>query len=437
MKIGLIGTFDVDNFGDCLFPELYQHLLATHLPQAQVTLYSPVAQRSAILSFDEVRALPARIQQTAAFDEDALILIGGETIGIGHSAGTFNFPRTSLSAYLRLWMMPVLAQLDPNARPNFFGAHCVGALKMPAHINSQIADVLRAAQHCAFRDAYSVSWIKRGDVAFPREIDPMFLIDQLCPANVWAQLAATHVPQAYRDSGYLVAQVTMGYGGNDLDGWCDAVAAIAQSRGQPVVLLPICHFLEDEAYLRIAQHRLTARGVDCTLVPGRINVKDTAAVIGASSGYIGTSLHGAVTAVAFGKPLAVMGHSMDGKHAGSLQAVGIDGVVTTTPAGLPVCFATSVASDLGAARDAAQSAAKASFETLLQAMQSPREIDPTQAETAQKAAQALQAWEAAQVPPLSKAEIKRQLLRVLHRMPWLSQRYRAMRLKQKVARAAA
>ena len=67
---------------------------------------------------------------TDAFDEDALILIGGETVGVGHSAGTFNFPRTTLSAYLRLWMMPVLAQLDPATRPRFFGAHCVGAIKM-------------------------------------------------------------------------------------------------------------------------------------------------------------------------------------------------------------------------------------------------------------------------------------------------------------------
>lgn len=435
MKIGLIGTFDVDNFGDCLFPELYQHLLEEHVPGAQISLYSPTAKTSDILSFDHVHALPAQLDQVAVFDEDALILIGGETIGVGHSAGTFNFSRTSLSAYLRLWAMPVLAQLDPDARPTFFGAHCVGALKKPTQINTQIADALSAAQHCAFRDAFSVSWIKTDEIAFSREIDPMFLIDHLRTAPQWHEIAQRYVPVDYQGSGYLVAQVTMGYGGDDLDNWCDAVAEVSRNTDQPVILLPICHFLDDEVYLAIAQTRLQARGVDCTLIGGRINVKDTAAIIGASAGYIGSSLHGAVTAVAFAKPLAVLGHSMDGKHAGSLQAVGITGAVTTTPAGLPACFASTAASDVKAARLRAQDAARSSFATLLAALETLHEIDPKQAQIAQKAAVSLHAWEMDQVRPFSKSEIKRQLLRALHRIPVLSKPYRAFRIKQKVARA--
>ena len=436
MKIGLIGTFDVDNFGDCLFPEMYQHLLTEHLPHTQISLYSPVAKRSDILSFDQVQALPSQLTQTTHFDEDALILIGGETIGVGHSAGTFNFPRTSLSAYLRLWMTPVLAQLDPKARPKVFAAHCVGALKMPAQINRQIADVLAAAGHCAFRDAFSVSWITHDQVRFPREIDPMFLIDHLQTLAQWAALAQRHVPAHYVDSGYIVAQLTLGYGGNDLDAWCEAIAQIAQRAGRPVVLLPICHFLDDEAYLALAYDRLHSLGVDCTLVKGRINVKDTAAIIGGSAGYIGSSLHGAVTAVAFAKPLAVLGHSMDGKHAGSLEAVGITGAVTTTPAGLPACFATTAASDLTAARMRAQTAARASFDKLLGALDSIAETDPVTAQKAQDAARALHQWETDQVPAFSKAEIKRVLLRLLHRMPAISKPYRALRIRQKMARAA-
>lgn len=435
MKIGLIGTFDVENFGDCLFPELYQHLLSQHRPDAVISLYSPAARCADILSFDHVNALPAQLHDTGVFDEDALILIGGETVGVGHSSGTFNFPRDSLSAYLRLWMMPVMAMLDPDTRPEFFGAHCVGAIKMPATTNAQVADVLAAANHCAFRDAFSVSWITSGDTAFAREIDPMFLIDHLTDAVGWQALAADHLPDGFADGAYIAAQISMGYGGNDLDAWCDAVAQIAQQTGHPVALLPICHFLEDEAFLAQAQTRLTQRGVRAALIAGRINVKHTAAIIGRSAGYIGSSLHGAVTAVAFAKPLAVLGHSMDGKHEGSLRAVGISGAVTTTSAGLVACFETTAGSDLPAARIQAQNAARASFDRLLMAMDAPRDIDPIQAEKAQNTAQALHELEQDMMPVASFQEIKRRLLRALHRVPVLSKPYRALRMRQKLRRA--
>lgn len=435
MKIGLVGTFDVENFGDCLFPELYQHLLAAHRPDAEITLYSPTNRCADILSFDAVHALPAHLDQTSTFDEDALILVGGETVGVGHSAGTFNFPRHTLSAYLRLWMMPTLAQLDPDTRVKFFGAHCVGATKMPAQINVQVAKVLAGAAHCAFRDAFSVSWITSAQTQFSHEIDPMFLIDHLCDASTWDRLAADHLPDGYAAEAYLIAQMTMGYGGDHLDAWCDAVAALSRQTGHPVVLLPICHFLDDEAFLAVAETRLIARGIDCTLIKGRINVKDTAALIGRSAGYIGSSLHGAVTAVAFGKPLAVLGHSMDGKHEGSLRAVGITGAVTTEPSGLVSCFATTAGSDRQAARTRAQDAARASFDTLLDALDAELTPDPTAVQLAQDTAQVLHHDEMAAMPVGSKAEMKRVVLRLLHRVPMLSRPYRAFRMHQKLRRA--
>jgi hypothetical protein len=178
-----------------------------------------------------------------------------------------------------------------------------------------------------------------------------------------------------------------------------------------------------------------ARDVRCALITGRINVKATAAIIGRSAGYIGSSLHGAVTAVAFAKPLAVLGHSMDGTHEGSLRPVGITGAVTTTPAGLVACFATTAARDLDAARQGAQDAARTSFQTLLNALDAPREIDPKHAQTAQKTAKSLCALEQQMMPAGSLQDIKRHLLRLLHRVPLLSKPYRAFRMQQKLRRA--
>ncbi|MEL6641145.1 MAG: polysaccharide pyruvyl transferase family protein [Pseudomonadota bacterium] len=435
MKIGLIGTFDVENFGDCLFPELYQHLLAQHRPDTEITLYSPRPVCAEILSFDAVRALPADLSDTQAFDEDALILIGGETIGVGHSSGTYNFARETLSAFLRLWTAPVLAQLDPTARPRFFGAHCVGARKMPAETNKRVAQVLSGASYCSFRDAFSAEWIQTAESRFAQEIDPMFLIDHLCGDHKWATLAQKHLPQGITPDGYLVAHMTMGYGGNDLDAWCAAVGALSQETGLPVVLLPICHFLNDERFLAAAQSKLSVAGIRTHLIRGKINVKETAALVGQSAGYIGSSLHGAVTAVAFAKPLAVLGHSMDGKHEGSLRAVGINGAVTTSPGDLPDCFRRTDAMDHSDARQRAQSAARASFDRLLCALDTAPQPSRAVAEQAKAAAAALHQSEMAEVPPGSAAEIKRLAFRALTRVPALDRPYRAFRMRQKLGSA--
>ncbi len=435
MKIGLIGTFDVENFGDCLFPELYAHLLAVHHPNAEVTLYSPTPNSAKILSYDGVKALPAYVDQTDSFDEDVLLLIGGETVGVGHSAGTFNFPRTTLSAYLRLWMTPILAQLDKRSRPKFFGAHCVGAIKMNAEVNELVARALAAAKFCSFRDVFSSEWIKTDQIQFNREIDPMFQIDQLCDDCTWQGLAARNMPQQMQDNRYLVAQLSLGYGGNNLDAWCDAVARIHQKTSMPVILLPICHFLGDEKLLEVALQRLSSTVKDCHLVRGQINVKETAALIGRSAGYIGSSLHGAVTAVSVGKPLAVLGHSMDGKHEGTMKAVGIHGAVTTTPQGLVECFERTSSMDAQATRANAQMAAEVSFRSLLDALANDKQTTPQISAEALNAARSLRKYEAERVRFGSAAETKRLILRTLHSVPAFSEAYSARRIRKKLRSA--
>lgn len=435
MQIGLVGTYDVDNFGDCLFPELYAHLLGTALPDARFTLYSPRPRAARILSFDTVRALPDRLDTAQALTDDALILTGGETLGFGHSSGTYNFPRAFLSAYSRLWLAPLQAALTSGGATKFI-VHCVGARKMGDSLNQLAARALQGAALCTLRDAFSQSWIRDGRLEFTVATDPMFLMDRIQTPAQWTARRQAILPKGFGGKkGYLVAQLSLGYGGNALDDWCTAVAGIATERDLEVVLLPICHFLEDEHYLGLAGDRLSALGVTNHLVKGRINVKDTLSVISGAYGYVGSSLHGAVAAVAFGIPLAALGHTPDGKHEGTLNSVGIYGCTGTKVTDLPACFKHSETLDLTAARHRAQTQAETDFATLLDALAAPVNLSEGARDRALAAISELAQREQTLHRGGSVYEIKRLVLRLLQRSGLYSV-YGRTRARQRIARAA-
>jgi len=435
MRIGLVGTYDVDNFGDCLFPELYTHLLSEALPEASFTLYSPRPKAAQILSFDTVRALPARLDQSDQMTDDALILTGGETLGTGHSSGTYNFPKSVLSAYSRLWLAPLHAALTSNGATRFI-VHCVGARKMDPVTNQLAARALQGAALCTFRDAFSQSWIRDGEEKFGVATDPMFLMDHIQTPDQWAARRAALLPDGFEASkGYLVAQLSLGYGGNALDRWCQALAEIAGERDLNVVLLPICHFLEDEHYLGLARDRLQALGVTPHLVAGQLNVKDTLSVISGTSGYVVSRLHGVVAAVAFGIPLAVLGHSPDGKHEGTLNSVGIYGCTGTEPAQLPACFAHSETLDLRAARTRAQDQARADFANVLAAITRPEPLSATALHMSLEAIDQLALREQTARQGGLGYELKRFLLRIMQHSGLYSL-YGKARARQRIARAA-
>ena len=417
MKIGLIGTFDVENFGDCMFPELYAHLLSRRFNSVEVALFSPTSRAAEILSYTIVHGLPQYEDRTglAALDADVLLLIGGETIGHGHSSGTFNFRRATLSAYLRLWLAPILATRAADQRPYYFAAQSVGAIKMPKDVSIEVAACLVAADRVRFRDNFSVEWIRSENIEFEADVDPMFLIDQIRSEADWQAHAKACLPDDIEPGGYIAAQVSLGYGRNDFTAWVSSIAEIAEQENKPVVLVPICHFMEDTRLLSKLEPMLKKAGVRVHLVPGLRNVKETAALVAMAAGYVGSSLHGAVTSVAFGRPIAVLGHSLDGKHAGTLASVGVTGCVTTNNHELPTCFRASLARDRDADRRVAHSRAQKSIDALFDAIE--QKASEACTEYFETAATSLIARER---KPQIRQDIKRVALRMIRKMSLVS-----------------
>ncbi|AKQ40992.2 hypothetical protein CP97_01400 [Aurantiacibacter atlanticus] len=431
MKIGLVGTFDVDNYGDCLFPELYAHEIAKRIPGARFTLYSPFARAARILSFDTVLALPATLD-AASFDEDVLVLTGGETLSSGHNSGTYIVPLSTLSHYLRLWLVPTMAATTSTTK---FIAHSVGVRNGPAD-NSLVARLLESADRISLRDASSHS---RLDEKFTVDVDPVFLLPDMLSQDDWTRRCAGLLPDGLECGSYIAVQATNSYFAAELDEWCDEVAKVLKATGKKALMVPVCHFLEDYRFLEIAGARLAARYPELAdtlyfLPQDRQNVMDTAALIARSAGYIGTSLHGAVTAAAFALPMSVYsGHGKkNGKHYQTLLAAGIDDGVFHSLDDLADCFAASGASDLVARSKVAQDRARKSVEILSEAILAPKEtrppLDPADISAICQADRT--------TVSTCKERVKRRVFSLLRSFPTLYEGYRSIRLRHQFANVA-
>lgn len=366
MKIGLVGTFDVNNFGDCLFPELYVHELMQRLPGAELKFFSPTSRAAEILSLETVDQIPVSKKDIEKFDCDVLILIGGETLTIGHSLGTYIFPLQEFSAALRLWLAPLLYSASSSGK--IFCIHSVGKSGIPTEVEETMTELLSHTQRLSVRDEFSSEFFSKFDIDHFIDIDPVFRISLMATKKKWHSAAKKLLPSNYHDGNYVVAQISSPYLHVNIRGWCEQIARISRTHKKKILLLPICHFLHDAVLLKKAQKILHELEIDAILIPELLNVKETVAILALSSGYCGSSLHGAVVALSFAKPVSVLSNSADGKHTGVMQSVGLQGVVANSFDDLPGCFTKSLEYDLGTISDHAMERADAGLEELVRSI---------------------------------------------------------------------
>lgn len=369
-KIGFVGTFEVANYGDCLFPLVYMALFREHGIQPAFSFHSPRSGVSGLADYGPVQALPARLKANA-FDEDVLILCGGETLGLGHSGGLYNFPANTLSAFARMWLGPVAAAAAGELG---FYVHCVGMPTGDLDARPAIAQALSHANWVTVRDEVTAA---RLEGRFAVKVDPVFAVSSLAAQDEWDRRAQAVLPAGFAPGNYLCAHISSPYVAGGLPQWCDQVARIARQRDLRVLLLPVCHFLDDHATLEIARDTLVSRGLSPDIVQfpgdGHKHVLTTAALIGSSGGIVTSSLHAMVTAVSFGVPFACFpgAGKKNGKHAQTLRAVGLSNGIALQMGEITAAFDATWPLDHEASRAHAVVIARAHFGELVDALGQP------------------------------------------------------------------
>lgn len=310
MRIALYGTFDVENYGDLLFPLIAQRRLAGI--GAQIACISPAGGSPqwgdccASISSDEAEAE----------EFDGVLVGGGELIHSlpWHSGGYDRGGLTGFTAYPQLWLgSAYLAALQEIP-------YCWNAPGVPGPLAPDAARLATWAtsvsRYVSVRDRRSAALLKEAGVTKPVRVVPDTGLDV---AKLWTsdELEEAHRGayelrgQEIGDRPPLSMHVTARYVRETdaaLAGRLDRMCAAANTGAALIAIGPIHG---DDATQRDIGALMTRAAV---VVERPRSLREVVAVISRSRAYVGSSLHGFITACAFGLPAMLVVSEVQRAH---------------------------------------------------------------------------------------------------------------------------
>ncbi len=300
MKVAHLGTFDVDNYGDLLFPLIAEW----RLPSVEWVHVSPVGEEVSFADAVDVIG----VSGLQGISIDALVVGGGNIVHLRRSpiksyvsVGAFAYPSLILGA---------LKHSFRRAIPLIFNGPSIRRLSMGYIERNMLKWVFRSANYSALRDEYSAAWASENGARQVALIpDTAFDISRMWPLQAEAC-------SAYKKK--ITVHVNNRYGGCVHD-TARAIDRVSQVLGGEVCFLPIgpCH--GDIEYMQVIRDLMKEPWHEIA----DFSLRGFAHAIAQSSIYVGSSMHGFITAMSYGVPgLLVLNDEPMEKFRGLLRTLG-------------------------------------------------------------------------------------------------------------------
>jgi hypothetical protein len=329
-----IGAFDLASYGDQLYPLVAAAELGRRLDDVELLPFSPMG---VVDTGDEPNAAAwalghwseERAARLAA--QSSLVLCGGGEIVYGD--GTLYTPfygidrRDASALGIDRWFIEVLGAAERSCPVAW---HAPG---VPAELDSATAlRVRRAAEHralVAVRDEASRQRLEAAGVEGEIEVvpDSALLMNRVLTPEA---LAAARERLRYAELLPPDGRVVVVQGNNTMTPLAEELARAFDEHAPDLQIVTIsvspCH--GDQLFAEELRSRSTRRTWD---VPVTASLEEVAATIAGADCYLGVSLHGAITAVAYGRPSVTYDPFGQAKLAGFAELAGIPGSRTGDP----------------------------------------------------------------------------------------------------------
>lgn len=322
LKFYLLNVSDNANYEDLLFPLILTDYLKGIHPEAEVTNYAPIRSNWSALG-----ALPTLSYRDFVNDyrdhPEAIVIVGG--------GGLFNTAwdqlRWRLSPIVvrmyrhrqlrrvlrklntvRRTLSPIPIHLpfvlsDEHFKETRVYYNSVGGFPMDHRALDQedVEHLNRATTRLTVRDHSVVANMKRYDVPLELIPDSALIMSDVFPVTELEKQVRPEIVEFAKGSPYLCVQLGKDLGPKDVDQFIKDLLSEAEASGYRLVLSPIKYRIP---------HRIGDEGVLGELAERHSKVKmiapqslfETMYLIAQSGGYLGTSLHGFITAYSFGVP---------------------------------------------------------------------------------------------------------------------------------------
>ena len=306
-KIAHFGAFDHNSYGDLLFPKL----LEKFLPEFSITAVAPTGIPTAWSDASPIIGVDEALQRT---DWDGIIIGGGDIIqagvwGANKWLASQSVPFSGLPA---LWAGAAFLSAKLNI-PAVWSTPGV-PLPLPDWFSSCARQALECVDYLSVRDTDSRGNLVRFTQA-PIAVMPdlSIVLPRLWPEVNHGRrlvLSLSHVDRDHRAS--------------DIKRFIRKCHQRHEFREHDILVAPLMDWeFEDTSPVQA----LHASSIGARFATECDTLESLARLIGGSSGYIGNSLHGLITAIAYKVPavLVVPYHNQAAhKYRGFLEAVGLD-----------------------------------------------------------------------------------------------------------------
>ena len=314
IRIAQVGTFDVENFGDLLFPTMIEFKYS----DCEIDLYSPVGNAAKPFEPDRyVYTVTDLDERCAQYGYDAILIGGGDLLRVDKNVSVDY--ESSYATVINIWQIPILVA-EKYGIPVLLNAPGV-PFEFCGMEQRLVKLLLSSVSYLSVRDERSARFLEQcGLVDIVRVPDTVLLISQCFGTDEMAGVRNVLVQNGVLPDWdrYLVVQHNT-QNMEDVSQFQQILQTLTKEDGYRVLLMPIGYVHGDELFMRQLVDEQNPHIFYCE---AKLTPKQMCAVLAGSVGYIGTSMHGAIVTWSYRKPIVSVNTAGLSKLAGFLAMIG-------------------------------------------------------------------------------------------------------------------
>lgn len=295
-RIALCGVFDIPNYGDHLFPLILKSELHKRGCDFEVVLFSPFEAKESFVEDSHVYSLDKMEQMHQEKPFRAIIVGGGEIIHWHRYPQKRSFTSSSFENYPmdKIWIIPFFMKVKYGI-PLLWNAP---GIPYDFNLVKESANLLFSnIDYLSVRNAFSKQVLL--DCGIPQETvhlvpDTGFALTSIETPD---KLKAIRHELKLDTKKYVVFHCNRFITNEDVSAVIDVLNSL-NKRGYEIYLLPLAYTHNDDSKLKEIQDKSGSRFLMPKIPLSLIQI---ISVLSGCAAYIGTSLHGTVTASVFGR----------------------------------------------------------------------------------------------------------------------------------------
>ena len=277
-NIALCGAYDILSYGDSLFPVALEYELKKRIEIENVFLFAPVGNVQCMSNNAQVHSYSELEQLHEQYHFSAVIIGGGEMLHFSPITFMDSCGKQIKYNEAELWKVP-LEFAKEKGIPSIVNS--VGAAHEFDEEQKQILKVtFEKCKYISVRDRYSFDRLKKLGIHV-----------ELVPDSLWNIGRYLDKGCSLVEGEYVAIQYGTAYQNAEL---FDIIEEIRKRSNAKIVVLPINYCHEDKVFAEKARRRF---GEEIFIFDRQLNVNEIYGVIANAKLFVGTSLHGTLTAL--------------------------------------------------------------------------------------------------------------------------------------------